>query len=229
VIRETRTLVPADSWERAQREYGERWEWSFIVSRAWNIVAFPSAPDLIPNSYRLLGSLENLGNVVEILPADREALLALEITPVTLHLQPAATAFDDKRAIINADPALSREVGRMVAALLDRERRGGSESVRVNPVRFVESDMHIILHKKWSEQNGNCALCRGNMVKGATNKLLQASVDRIDSQNAKYDLQNIQITHLGCNLAKNDVTMMEFAEWLAVLKGEKAIAAVSRG
>jgi len=49
--------------------------------------------------------------------------------------------------------------------------------------------------------------------------LLQASADRIDSALPNYDAKNIHITNLGCNLAKNDVSMAEFAEWLTIVRG----------
>ena len=40
------------------------------------------------------------------------------------------------------------------------------------------------------------------------------SRDRVDSTVKVYDATNLQLTHLGCNLAKNDAT---FAEWQAFL------------
>ena len=52
------------------------------------------------------------------------------------------------------------------------------------------------------------------------NFLLQASPERMDSQDVAYSKENTRITHLGCNLAKNKVTMTEFEDWLAVVRGE---------
>ena len=155
---------------------------------------------------------------------ERNALLALEIIPVELNLQPAATAFDDNRAIMSSDPAISKEIGRIAADIIDRAQRGGMEVIRVAPVRLVESDIQIILHKKWREQRGLCTLCGGALIIGGSNKLLQASADRIDSKIIRYDAGNVHITHLGCNLAKNDVTMIEFNDWLKVVRGEDRAA-----
>jgi hypothetical protein len=225
-IHETRLLVPIKSWEEAQRDYRGRWEHSLTIRYAWDVVGFPLAADLIPESYRQLGKLENLGNVVEVIDSERSALLKLEIVPVELHLQPAATSFDDKRGILSLDSAIRKEIGRMASILLDRARRGGTESVTINPTRLVDSDIQILLGKKWQEQKGYCALCNGALVIDGSNKLLQASPDRISSELPSYDVKNIQITHLGCNLAKNDVPMVEFAEWLNIVRG-KVIAATA--
>jgi hypothetical protein len=51
---------------------------------------------------------------------------------------------------------------------------------------------------------------------------LQASPDRTDSQDVAYNDANTRITHLGCNLAKNKVSMAEFEDWLSVVRGELA-------
>jgi hypothetical protein len=222
VIHETRRLVPSESWEEAQRDYRGRWEHSLTIRHAWDIADFPLASEMIPSSYRLLGKMQNLGNVVEVADnSERHALLGLEITAVDLKLQPAATAFDDNRAILSSDPAVSREIGRIAANIIDRAQRGGVEVIRVAPVRIVESDIQIILHKKWKEQSGRCTLCGGALIIGASNKLLQASADRIDSKVIRYDAGNVHIAHLGCNLAKNDVTMAEFNDWLKVVRSKE--------
>jgi hypothetical protein len=227
-IHETRMLVPAASWAEAQRDYRGRWEHSLTIRYAWDIVGFPLAPTVIPKSYRLLGKLENLGNVVEVDETERDGLLGLEVIAIDLQLQEAATAFDDKRGVLSLDVSIRKEIGRIAAILIERAKRGGTETVRVNPARLVDSDIQILLGKKWQEQKGCCLLCGGALVISGSNKLLQASADRIDSSLPSYNSKNLHITHLGCNLAKNDVTMEEFAEWLAVLrKGEVAKTATA--
>jgi hypothetical protein len=35
-----------------------------------------------------------------------------------------------------------------------------------------------------------------------------------------YSKDNTRITHLGCNLAKNKVTLVEFEDWLSAVRGE---------
>ncbi len=50
--------------------------------------------------------------------------------------------------------------------------------------------------------------------------MLQASADRIDSGNPFYSEENAQITHLACNLAKNQYGTDQFLEWLDVVRGK---------
>jgi hypothetical protein len=49
--------------------------------------------------------------------------------------------------------------------------------------------------------------------------MMQASADRIDSANGAYDEVNVQVTHLACNLAKNQYGLEHFEEWIAALRG----------
>jgi hypothetical protein len=53
-----------------------------------------------------------------------------------------------------------------------------------------------------------------------TKKLLQCSPDRIVSTNPSYGADNLQITHLACNLAKNDGSTGDFEEWLELISGD---------
>jgi hypothetical protein len=50
-------------------------------------------------------------------------------------------------------------------------------------------------------------------------KVLQVSPDRKDSSNPSYRSDNLQITRLACNLAKNDGTTQDFEEWLQIVSG----------
>jgi hypothetical protein len=217
-IYDTRELIPPESWARAQLGYRGRWESSMAVRRAWTVAGFPLAPDIIPKSYRSLGVRSNWGNVVEVEQSERTALLALTLLPLDLKLQKAGTQFDDKRAFLNLDALTKTEIGRMVAQIRERVLRSGTDSVRTNPVRFAESDIQIVLGKKWHDQAGGCALCGAALVYAPTNRLLACSADRIDSGRPWYDTANLQITHLACNLAKNDVPMAQFEEWLSIVR-----------
>ena len=109
----------------------------------------------------------------------------------------------------------------MAANILNRVQAGGTERVSTNPIRMMnEPDLHVMLGTKWQEQKGRCFLCGGPLQPSTTNYLLQASPDRTNSQNPTYSAGNTQITHLGCNLAKNKVTMDEFEDWLSIVRGE---------
>jgi hypothetical protein len=78
----------------------------------------------------------------------------------------------------------------------------------------VGTDLIALLYTKLIGQENLCALCGQPIQLDTSKKLLQCSPDRIDSQNPSYGENNLQITHLACNLAKNDGSTEEFEEWL---------------
>ena len=92
----------------------------------------------------------------------------------------------------------------------------------MSPLRFAESELHILLMKKWNEQQGRCALCGGELELEGDNRLLQCSPDRFDSAGTWYDAQNVHISHLGCNLAKSDIPLALFEEWLDAVRSRPA-------
>lgn len=73
-ILETKECIPAESWERAQKDHRGRWFWSLPALNIFEIEGFPSAYDLIPKSYSLLGLIVNRANVVEVERDEREAV-----------------------------------------------------------------------------------------------------------------------------------------------------------
>ena len=60
-------------------------------------------------------------------------------------------------------------------------------------------------------------LCGGPLVQSKI-KSLQPSVDRIDSSDISYSDANMHITHLACNLAKNEWGLSDFTDWLAIVQ-----------
>ena len=219
VIHDTRSLVPPESWVRAQQDYGGRWEMSVAVRSAWDIPSLPQARNVAPESYRSLGWRSNWGNTAEAHPEERGALLALQLVPVTLKLQPAGKAFDAQRSFLNLDEATKREIARMVSGIRERVAKSGTTATRVNPVRMADSDLHLLLWAKVQEQDFRCGLCGGPLAPAHSNRLLAWSADRVDSLLPSYDRDNLHVTHLGCNLAKNDVNMQDFREWIGILRG----------
>src|ERR1035437_6477702 len=222
-ILETRECIPAESWERAQRDYRGRWFWSFPALNIFDIEGFPSAYDVIPKSYRLLGQIVNRGNVVEVERDEREAILDVVLAPVSFVRPAGASKFTAQRTLLNLDQEIRWEIGRMVGGILNRVAGSGSEHLNVNPVRTrEETNLNIMFGEKWQEQKGLCFLCNGPLVVKSSNFLLQCSPDRINSQGPSYSKTNTSITHLGCNLAKNKCTVAEFEDWLAVVRGDPA-------
>jgi hypothetical protein len=220
-ILETRECIPAESWERAQRDFRGRWFWSYPALSIFDIEGFPSAYDVIPKSYRLLGLIVNRGNVVEIDPDERESILDVVLIPVSFVRPMGASKFTAQRTLLNLSQEIRWEIGRIVSGILNRVAGGDSERTTVNPIRTrEETNLHVMFGEKWAEQKGLCFLCNGPLLPGSSNFLLQCSPDRINSQDPAYSKTNTCITHLGCNLAKNKCTVAEFEDWLAVVRGD---------
>lgn len=103
--------------------------------------------------------------------------------------------------------------------------------MRINPLRTAPniSDLVALIVRKWTvDQNGKCALCGGPLTSETReHKMLQASADRIDSDNGAYDDANLQVTHLACNWAKNRYGADAFADWLAVVQDVRALEMAS--
>ena len=84
--------------------------------------------------------------------------------------------------------------------------------------------MALIIQKWTVNQSGKCALCHGPLTaETRTHRMLQPSADRIDSSNGAYDSANLQVTHLACNLAKNQYGADAFADWLTVVQDARAL------
>ncbi len=223
-ILETKECIPAESWEKAQKDHRGRWFWSLPALDIFEIEGFPSAYDLIPKSYRLLGMMVNRANVVEVEREEREAVLDVALIPVPFVRPTITGKFRAQRTFLNLDQEIKREIGRMGGGILSRVARSGVEETTVNPIRTArnETDLNIMFGEKWDEQNGLCFLCNGPLVTKSSNYLLQPSPDRINSQDPAYSKANTSITHLGCNLAKNKCTVAEFEDWLSVVRGDPA-------
>jgi hypothetical protein len=177
--------------------------------------------DPAPLAYRQLGEFANRGKVVELAGQKRDAVHAVEVAAVNFVRARKAPEFRPTRSFLDLSPEIRREIGRMAAGILNWVEAGGTERVSTNSIRTMnEPDLHIILGTKWQEQKGRCFLCQRPLLPGTQNYLLQASPDRTDSQDAGYIKENTQITHLGCNLAKNKVTLAEFEDWLSVVRGD---------
>jgi hypothetical protein len=158
--------------------------------------------------------------VVEVVPEEKNAVLGLPVHPIEFEPPRKAKSFG-ARAILDLNIEIRREIGRMVGNILGRVNASGTERTSLNPVRTTnESSLHILLGQKWQEQKGRCFLCQGPLLPGTKNYILQASPDRTDSFDIAYSDANIRITHLGCNLAKNNVSLTDFEDWLAVVRGE---------
>jgi hypothetical protein len=218
---ETRECVPIESWENAQHYFRGRWWWSMPALAIWEIEDFPSAYDITPSTYRQLGVMSNRGNVVEVLGEERQAVLQLPVHSVSFQRHYRTGAFAARRAVLDLSREVRADIGNMVARILARIAESGNQRLSVSPTRTTnESDLHVMLGERWIEQKGHCFLCNGPLFPETKNYLLQSSCDRLDSNDNGYSRENTRITHLGCNLAKNKVSLQEFEDWVTVVRGE---------
>ncbi len=217
----TEKLVPWDSWQDARRKHAKDWPFSFGVRAAWDLNDLPRATDVTPVAYRAMGIRSNWGGVVEILGDERESLKSLSVRWVELPnreiMQNTAVQRDRVREL-RENPALSGALARLEA--LVKGRIGPSRTVwKQTPARTLPAGVNLtfLLQDKLTEQNNLCALCGKLMRLDTTKKLLQVSPDRIVSTDLSYGSDNLQITHLACNLAKNDGSAEDFEEWLELV------------
>jgi hypothetical protein len=212
-------LVPPESWEYAQREYENRWLYSFAITSAWNFTTLPFAPHVVSRAYRELGSPPNFGSIVELDDIERSAILNEPVVPIVLQKQAVAIRGDARGRFLDADQALREEIYRMASRIEERATASGTTSLRHHPERSANPRVETqqMLYDKWEAQHGRCGLCQRPIPMPPQPGLLQASADRIDSTNSSYGKENVHITHLGCNLAKNQYSIDEFEDWLAII------------
>ena len=223
-VLETCKVVPPDVWDSSKARWPNRWPYSMAVIQAANMLGppFPSARDVVPNAYRSLGEIANRGSVVEVVNEERQAVMALPVESITLKLSQDVLEYIQLKESFSSDidKSVHQELFRMAELIQERVRRGGEQHVKTNPLRTAPnvSDLNALLLRKWRDQAGLCGLCNGRLVAGSSNKMMQPSADRIDSTNGAYDDENVWITHLTCNLAKNKYGLEEYQEWLIVVR-----------
>lgn len=214
---QTKDLVSPEAWKRAQEKYPGRWDYSLILSRAWEIDGFPRAHDCLPTTYAQFQNPGTRGHPIPVSKNDLEFLRPLALHPVRLELTERAV----RLLSLNADDILLRKnLSRLTLMIQNDITQSGKVSTGANPVRHGPnySDVYALLHRCWEKQKGLCLLCGEAIPVKTDNKLLQMSRDRIDSINKGYVEGNVQLTHCGCNLAKSDATMDEWKEYIAMVK-----------
>ena len=102
----------------------------FPASQIFDIENFPSAYDVILKSYRLFGLVVNRGNIIEVVPDERESILNVTVIPVSFLPPDGASKFTAQRALLNLTPEIRSEIGRMVSGILNRVARSGGKKRR---------------------------------------------------------------------------------------------------
>lgn len=219
----TEKLVPWNSWQDVLKKHDKAWPYSFGVRAGWSLSELPWARDIVPVAYRSMGIRSNWGGVVEIVGAEREALLRLRLEWVELpnrEVVVATSATRDRIREIRENAPLGSTLVRLETLI--RGRLGPGRTVwQQTSARSLPAGTNLtfLLQDKLEEQRNLCALCGKLMCLDTTKKLLQCSPDRIVSTNPSYGADNLQITHLACNLAKNDGSTEDFEEWLELISG----------
>jgi hypothetical protein len=165
-----------------------------------------------------MGRYPYRGMVLRIEGPEREALLDLNLSPLSLRLRPAMKAALTFDAILS-DPDLNTEANRIADLVFNRVDASGSTQQHTAPYRNAPSNLVVQVAEKLREQPLVCALCGGLLSLRPKNRMLQPSADRIDSAVGSYGPENFQLAHLACNLAKNNATVEQFEEWLRLVRG----------
>ena len=222
-VLETRKIVPPAEWEKSLSRFGDRWPFALAVTRAADLEGppYPSAYAVAPQAYASLGG-SNRGTIAEVVRSERDAVMRLPIKEFQLRLAPEVQAYVGLAKSTSPSVPLSvkQEATRMAELIIGRVLASGEPVTGRAPLRTAPAlaELFPMLVSKWSEQGGRCRLCQGPMSLLATNPLLQGSADRINSGDPSYKPENVQITHLACNWAKNKYDFTAFQEWLGVIR-----------
>jgi hypothetical protein len=216
IIVATGDLVEPETWKQAQQTHPDRWKLSMPIVRCWAFSDLPEAKMCMMATYRNFANPTTRGRPILIEDADRSTLLSLSVTAVEIP-----PYIEGRLHTIPDNALLNRDFTRLVESILGSVARTGTERAGVHPERrsLNFSDLFKLLNELWRRQQGNCRLCSGRIEPGEENPLLRMSADRVDSTNKAYDPANVQLTHVGCNLAKNSASIGEWEEFLDVLRG----------
>lgn len=229
-ILETRKIVPESQWVETVAEFGdEAWPYSMAVLDAAVMIGppYPEARVITPTTYASFAAIQNRGNVVEAVGAEREAVMALPVRRIELHLSEPVQRYMRLMDSLSktVEKTIRQEAARLAALIEARVKSGGEYSLHQNPMRTApnQSDLVALFIRKWTiDQNGKCALC-GCPLTQTTHKMLKVSADRIDSGNIAYDDANTQLTHLACNYAKNQWGFDAFEDWLSIVRDVREV------
>lgn len=134
----------------------------------------------------------------------------------------AAASAGDAPPVAPVETDAPAAIAALAAAIAQRVKLSGQARASSHPVRTGPplSDIAAALNEKWIAQRGLCSLCDQPIVLASANRLMRLSPDRIDSLDKSYDIANVHLAHLGCNLAKNDASLDDWREFLTAVRGQ---------
>lgn len=213
----TKDLIAQQSLHWAQQNYPGKWESCFRATEAWRIHHFPSSRDVVPLSFSQMGRHPYRGGVLEITGKDRAALLTLRLARISLtNLEPANSSAHTGAGLDEA--SLLEEARRIASLIFARVTISGSTVERVAPERTAPNDLVFVIRDLLRVEPLLCYLCGGPMQVRPKNRLLQPSPDRIDSTIGHYGPKTMKLAHMACNFGKNAASVVEFEEWIRVVR-----------
>lgn len=200
----------------AEKEYPGRWLRSFRVVRGFDLPTRPKAAQLLAQTDRQMWHVP----FREVKGQDRLALLEVEVAPLEnldiLHR--IGRPLDHTDLLRPENRTLSQEAIRLADLVFNRVNLSGQLVQHRAPERSAPTDLQLQILNLLMRNPLICSLCGGQMQVPATNKLLKISGDRKDSGLGDYGPNNYQLVHFACNLAKNNASDSEFAEWLEMVR-----------
>jgi hypothetical protein len=199
----------------------EAWPWGLPLVRAWRISLRPLADEFLPGLRQDRFTYHHPEQLATRLSAEEIALISdLDVEPVVFEVPIAdesglaAQAMATERA---------RRWAKRLADTVAQRCRGSRFGYVVLRSGFEtnETDLYLLINKLIQDQRERCRLCDGILdLSESPNRLAQPSADRIDSSVKVYDRTNLQITHLACNLGKNECPNTEALEFFRAWCGE---------
>jgi hypothetical protein len=211
----TEQLIPQTSWDWAQEKYPGKWKYAYGVLEGWSITAMPLTSEILPESYPRIGEFPYRGSILRITEVEKQRLLDMTIEPVSLSGRPFLRQSHTLDALLR-NPDLNVTATRIAELIYNRVDISGTQQTRIAPLRNAPSDLTLQVANLLGATPLLCALCGGDLPMLPANRLLQPSPDRIDSSSGSYAIENFQLTHLACNLAKSNATPGQFDEWMTV-------------
>ena len=216
-------IVGAERYRRwvETRGRSNAWPWGLPVVRAWRISLRPLADEVLPGLRHDRFTYQHPEQLTTRLSAEEIAAIEnLDVEPVVFEVPIADESGLAAQAIASA--RARRWAKRLADAVAQRCQGSRPGYVVLRPgFETNETDLYLLINKLLQEQEERCPLCDGVLdLSEAPNRLAQPSADRIDSSVKVYDRTNLQITHLACNLGKNQCSNREALEFFRSWCGE---------
>lgn len=202
-------VIPPAELAKFQGPGRARFQYSLEPLEVWTVRDFNSVKTVLPQTYKTIGLFRD--SYTRLLKDEIERARDLILVKTSI----SSVVTSEERDI--PQNSLNLGLARLLILARRRAAKSGFQEARRFPDRTVNLSLNDLL-RKWSLQEGRCGLCQQTVPEPTDNYLLQMSLDRRDSSNPKYDFENSQITHLGCNLGKNVGSAQEFSDWLGVIR-----------